>query len=77
MDFVNEVSNDANGSKVPNNGKNLLFWVLGLLRFFLSPLTIFFGVDPVESEMKKALNWVKCGAQTAYSLIVFFCLKHG
>ena len=37
MVFVIEVSNDANGSKLPRNGKILLFCILDLLRLFLYP----------------------------------------
>ena len=62
---MNEVSN---GSKVPRNGKNFVFWILDLLRFFISD---FFGVDPTEIEMKRELNWEKYGAQSAYNFIFF------
>ena len=68
MDFVNEVSNDPNGSKVPRNGKIPLFWILDLLHFYSD----FFGVDPTEIEMKRELNWEKYGAQKAYNFIVFY-----
>ena len=71
MDFVNEVSNDPNDSKVPRNDKILLFWSLDLL--FLSD---FFGVDPTENEMEGALNLKKYGAQTVYNFFGFkICLK--
>ena len=68
MDFVNEVSNDANGSKVSRNVKNLLFWSLDLLRFFVSD---FFGDNPTEKKKERALNLEKYGAQTAYKFTFF------
>ena len=50
---MNEVSNEANGTKVPRNGKDILIWSLDLLRFFV---TDFFGVDFTENEMKRELT---------------------
>ena len=47
-----------------------LFWILDLLRLFFA--SDFFGVDPTENDMKRALKLEKYGSQTAYNLIVFF-----
>ena len=69
MDFLNEVSNDANGSKVPRNGKILLFWSLDLLRF-----ADFFASILLKMKRKKHSTG-KSMVHRLHIISLFLCFK--
>ena len=73
MVFVIEVSNDANGSKVPRNGKILLFCFLDLLRLFLYPT--FSDSILLKMKRKEHSTW-KNTAHRLHIISLFFNLKH-